>query len=59
MEIVVHQYSKNYVINNWAPPSPITSVGVDVGKKEPLVTVGGNANWYGHGGKHYGGSSKT
>lgn len=34
----------------------IASVG-EVGKKEPLYTTDGNANWYNHYGKHGGGSS--
>ena len=37
----------------------ITSVGEDVEKKEPLHTVGGNANWCSHCGKQYGASSKS
>ena len=28
-------------------------------KREPLCTVGGNANWCSHYGKQYGGSSKN
>ena len=30
-----------------------------VEKEEPLYTVGGNANWHGHYGKQYGGSSRN
>jgi hypothetical protein len=33
---------------------PTTSVGEDVGKKEPSYTVGGNANWCNHSGKIFG-----
>ena len=36
-----------------------TDVGEDVEKKEPSCTAGGNANWYSHCGKQYGGSSKS
>ena len=36
-----------------------TNVGEDVEKKEPLYTVGGNVNWYGHCGKQYGGFLKS
>ena len=35
-----------------------TNVGENTEKGEPLCTVGGNANWYRHSGKQYGGSSK-
>ena len=35
-----------------------TDVGEDVEKKDLFCTAGGNANWYGHSGKQYGGSSK-
>ena len=35
-----------------------TNVDKDVEKKEPLCTVGGNANWCNHSGKQYGGSQK-
>jgi hypothetical protein len=31
----------------------------DVGEKGPLYTIGGNANWYSHYGKQYGGFSKN
>ena len=34
-------------------------VGEDVEEKEPLCTVGGNANWCRHCGKQYRGSSKS
>ena len=30
-----------------------------VKKGEPSYAVGGNANWYSHSGKQYGGSSKS
>ena len=33
--------------------------GEDVEKREPSCTVGGNANWCSHSGKHCGGSSKN
>ena len=36
-----------------------TSVGKDMEKKEPSGTVGGNANWCSHCGRHYGSSSKN
>ena len=35
------------------------NVGKDVKKREPLYTVGKNANWYSHFGKQYGGFSKN
>ena len=35
-----------------------TNVGEDVEKGEPSYTVGGNASWYSHSGKQYGGSSR-
>ena len=35
----------------------MTDVGEDA--EEPLYTVGGNAGWYSHSGKQYGGSSKS
>ena len=35
------------------------SVGKDVEKGEPFYTLGGNASWYGHSGKQYGGSSRS
>lgn len=37
----------------------ITSVGEDVGKREPLCTVGATVNWCGHYAKQYGVSSKN
>ena len=37
----------------------ITNVGEDVGKREPLCTVGGNVNWYSHYGKQDGGFLKN
>jgi hypothetical protein len=37
---------------------PPTGVGEDVGKKEPLYTAGGNANWCYHSGKKFGGFLK-
>jgi len=37
----------------------ITGVGKDGEKKESSCTVGGNANWYSHSRKQYGGSSKN
>ena len=37
----------------------ITGIGEDVEKRELSRTVGGNANWYSHSGKQYGGSSKS
>jgi hypothetical protein len=33
-------------------------VGEDVGKKEPSYTSGGNASWYNHSGKKFGGFLK-
>ena len=36
-----------------------TRVGEDVEKREPLCTIGGNADWCSHCGKQYGGSSKN
>ena len=36
-----------------------TSVGKNVGKRKPSCTVGGNADWWSHNGKQYGGSLKT
>ena len=35
-----------------------TNIGEDAEKQEPSNTVAGNANWYSHSGKQYGGSSK-
>ena len=35
------------------------SAGEDVEKKGPFYTIGGNANWYSHYGKHYGSSLKN
>ena len=35
------------------------NVGEDVKKREPSYTVGGNANWYNHYGKQYGGPSRN
>jgi len=35
-----------------------TNVGKDAEKGEPSYTVGGNASWYSHSGKQYGGSSR-
>jgi len=37
----------------------ITSAGKYVEKREPLCTVGGNANWCSHCGKQYEDSSKN
>ena len=37
----------------------IKSVGKNVEKRESLCTVCGNANWYDHYGKQYGGSRKN
>ena len=37
----------------------IASVSEGMEKRDPLCTVGGNVNWYGHYGKEYGGSSKN
>ena len=37
----------------------MTDIGEDVEKGEPSYTVGGNASWYSHSGKLYGGSSKS
>ena len=37
---------------------PISNVGEDVEKREPLYTVGGNVNWGSLCGKWYGGFSK-
>ena len=34
----------------------ITNAGEDVEKREPSHPVGGNANWYNHYGKPYGGT---
>ena len=34
------------------------NVGENVEKGEPSYTVGGNASWYSHSGKQYGGSSR-
>ena len=36
-----------------SPRKEITNVGEDVEEREPLHTVGGNANWLGHYGKQY------
>ena len=36
-----------------------TSVGEDVEKREPLCTLGGNADWCSHCGKQYGVSSEN
>ena len=36
-----------------------TTVGKDVGKRELLCTVGGDAKWYSHYEKQYGVSSKN
>ena len=36
----------------------ITNVGLDMEKREPSYTVGGNVNWYSHCGNQYGGFSK-
>jgi hypothetical protein len=36
-----------------------TNAGMDVGKKEPSYTAGGNVSQYIYFGKHYGGSFKT
>ena len=36
-----------------------TDVGEDVEKEDLLGIVGGNANWYRHSEKQYGGSSKS
>ena len=33
--------------------------GEDTEKREPSCTVGGNAIWYSHSGKQYGGSSES
>jgi hypothetical protein len=38
--------------------SPTTWVGEDVGKKENWYTAGGNASWYNHTGKKFGGFLK-
>ena len=35
-----------------------TDVGEDVEKEDLFCTVGGNASWFSHFGKQYGGSSK-
>jgi hypothetical protein len=35
-----------------------TNVGEDEGSKEPLYTAGGNASYYNHSGKQYGGFLK-
>ena len=35
----------------------LTSVSKDLEKREPLCTIGGNANWRSHYGKQYGVSS--
>ena len=32
----------------------LTSIGENVGKREPLYTIGGNGNWFSHYGKQYG-----
>lgn len=48
-------------IGTASSPKPQTGVGGDVGKLEPLCTVGGNAKWcqtVNHHGKQYAGSSK-
>ena len=36
-----------------------TDIGKDAEKGEPSYTVGANANWCSHFGKHYGGSTKS
>jgi hypothetical protein len=33
-------------------------LGEDVGKKDPLYTAGGNASWWNHSGKKFGGFLK-
>ena len=37
----------------------VTNTGENVGKREPVYTVVGVANWCGHYGKQYGGSLKS
>ena len=48
-------------VSEWLPTkgTQMTSVVKNVKKREPLYTVGGNVNWYSHGGKQYRGFSKT
>ena len=36
-----------------------TDVDMDGEKREPVCTVGGNANWHSHSGEQYGSSSKS
>ena len=35
------------------------NAGEGVEKREPSCTVGGNVNWYSHGGQQYGGPLKS
>ena len=48
-------------LSEWLSPmnQQLTSAGEDVGKGEPLCTVGGKADWCSHCGKQYGHASKN
>jgi len=50
-----------YTCQEWLKSTTQKTTGVnkDVGKGEPSCTIGGNANWYSHSGKQYGGSSES
>ena len=47
------------IIEKKKPPKGTTSVGENVEKRDHSCTVGGNAKWYSHCGKQYGGSSES
>jgi hypothetical protein len=44
--------------NDFSKTQKITSVGMDVEKRESLYSIGENVNWYSHYGKPYGSSLK-
>ena len=69
LNITHHQRNANQNYNEMSPSAcqkwlksktqEATSIGEEVEKKEPLCTVGGNANWCRYCGKQYGGSLKS
>ena len=46
-------------LSHQGSPHPVTNIGKDVEKREPLYTVGENANWHNYYGKQYGDFSKN
>ena len=53
------KYYHTPVIMSVIKKTRITTVGMNVEKREPSCTVGGNVNWYNHCGKQCGVFSKN